>query len=212
MMSMMSEDAKAILLLCGHLGRASEAEPLAQQDYNQVVQWLKSHKLRPADLLVPEHVPILAKDTGIAEGRLTALLKRGVKLAFAVEGWNQSGIWVVCRSDPQYPEQYKRHLKEKAPPICSVSANDRCCNDVDWPSSVRATWTPTGRPLRVTWRRGVPGAACPLFLAGLEAWIRLRWRARWRLVGLPSASSRTRSCGEACRGKPETSWQIDAYS
>ena len=117
MMSMMSEDAKAILLLCGHLGRASEAEPLAQQDYNQVVQWLKSHKLRPADLLVPEHVPILAKDTGIAEGRLTALLKRGVKLAFAVEGWNQSGIWVMCRSDPQYPEQYKRRLKDKAPPI-----------------------------------------------------------------------------------------------
>ncbi len=116
-MNVMSEDAKAILLLCGHLGSESEAEPLAQQDYNQVVRWLLSQNLRPADLLVPEHVPALAKDTGIAVGRLTALLKRGVKLGFAVEGWNQSGIWVICRSDPEYPARYKNHLKDKAPPI-----------------------------------------------------------------------------------------------
>lgn len=116
-MNMMSEDAKAILLLCGHMGGESESEPLEQQAYNQVVRWLLNKNLRPADLLLPEHVPALAKETGIAEDRLTALLKRGVKLGFAVEEWNQSGIWVICRSDPEYPVRYKTHLKEKAPPI-----------------------------------------------------------------------------------------------
>ena len=116
-MNMMSEDAKAILLLCGHLGRESDAEPLEQQAYNQVVRWLLDKNLRPADLLMPEHVSPLAMATGIAEGRLTALLKRGVKLGFAVEGWNQSGIWVICRSDSDYPVRYKTHLKEKATPI-----------------------------------------------------------------------------------------------
>ena len=116
-MNMMSEDAKAILLLCGHLGGESEAGPLGQQDYNRVVRWLLGKSLRPADLLCAGHVPALAKETGIAEDRLTALLKRGVKLGFAVEEWNQSGIWVICRSDPGYPARYKTHLKEKAPPI-----------------------------------------------------------------------------------------------
>jgi predicted Rossmann fold nucleotide-binding protein DprA/Smf involved in DNA uptake len=116
-MNMMSEDAKAILLLCGHLGGPSEAEPLEHRDYNQVVRWLVDRRLRPEDLLEPEHVPQLAKDTGLPEGRLSALLKRGVKLGFAVEKWNQSGIWVICRSDPDYPSRYKSHLKDKAPPV-----------------------------------------------------------------------------------------------
>ena len=42
---------------------------------------------------------------------------RGVQLGFAVEKWNQSGLWVICRSDPDYPARLKAHLKEKAPPI-----------------------------------------------------------------------------------------------
>ena len=41
----------------------------------------------------------------------------GVKLGFAVEQWNRSGIWVICRSDIEYPARYRNHLKGKAPPI-----------------------------------------------------------------------------------------------
>jgi predicted Rossmann fold nucleotide-binding protein DprA/Smf involved in DNA uptake len=113
----MSEDAKAILMLCGHLGGPSEVEPLELRDYNQVARWLRDAHLRPADLPAMTHVPALAQGTGIAADRLMALLKRGVKLGFAVEEWNQSGIWVICRSDPDYPARYKSHLKDKAPPI-----------------------------------------------------------------------------------------------
>ncbi|MBI3985800.1 MAG: DNA-protecting protein DprA [Lentisphaerae bacterium] len=116
-MNIISEDAKAILLLCGRLGGVSEFEPLDQRDYNQVVRWLLGKNLRPMDLLSLEHTCLLARESGLSEQRLNALLKRGVKLAFAVEAWNQSGIWVVCRSDPDYPARYKEHLKEKAPPI-----------------------------------------------------------------------------------------------
>lgn len=116
-MYLMSEDAKAILLLCGHLGGDGGADPLNQREYNQVVKRLLARNLRPADLFVSEHVPDLARETGLDEARLVALLKRGVKLGFAVEQWNRSGIWVVCRSDPEYPARYKTHLREKAPPI-----------------------------------------------------------------------------------------------
>lgn len=116
-MNMMSEDAKAILLLCGHLGGESGAEPLNQREYTQVVGWLRGKVLRPSDLLASDHVPLLALETGLDEARMTALLRRGVQLAFAVERWNQSGIWVVCRSDSDYPQRYKEHLKDKAPPM-----------------------------------------------------------------------------------------------
>jgi predicted Rossmann fold nucleotide-binding protein DprA/Smf involved in DNA uptake len=49
--------------------------------------------------------------------RLTALLKRGAALAFAVEKWFNSGIWVLCRSDAAYPGRLKKHLQKTAPPV-----------------------------------------------------------------------------------------------
>jgi len=38
-------------------------------------------------------------------------------MAFAVEEWQRNGIWVISRSDPHYPMRYKKHLREKAPPL-----------------------------------------------------------------------------------------------
>ncbi len=116
-MNTMSEDAKAIMLLCGRFGDRDEQEPLEQREYNKVVQWLVSKNLRPADLLDGSNVTALAAGTGLPEARLTALTSRGVQMGFAVESWSQSGIWVICRSDPSYPARYKTHLKDKAPPI-----------------------------------------------------------------------------------------------
>ena len=122
-MNQMSDDAKAILLLCGRLSKASDCKPLPQHQYNKLAHWLHNHQLRPADLLQDGIVPRAAIGTGIAEQQLAELLKRGVQLGFAVETWNRSGIWVNCRSDPDYPARYKQHLKDKAPPILFGAGN-----------------------------------------------------------------------------------------
>ena len=45
-MNMMSEDAKAILLLCAHFGKDTSMVPLDLRDYNKVVRWLMSVNLR----------------------------------------------------------------------------------------------------------------------------------------------------------------------
>lgn len=116
-MNMMSDDAKAIVLLCGRLGKDSNSEPLQQSEYTRLVRWLLSKDMRPSDLLEPDNVAPAATGSGLPEQRLTSLLKRGVQLGFAVETWNRSNIWVICRSDPDYPARYKSHLKDKAPPI-----------------------------------------------------------------------------------------------
>lgn len=113
----MSDDAKAIVLLCGRLGKDADAEPLQQSEYTRLVRWLLDKGMRPADLLCPGNVATAASGTDIPESRLALLLKRGVQLGFAVEAWNRSNIWVICRSDPEYPARYRTHLKDQAPPI-----------------------------------------------------------------------------------------------
>jgi len=114
---MMSEDAKVILLLCGHLGKPNQIRPLALSEYNRVARWLRGVDLRPADLLKPDYIPTLAKEVAVDETRLRRLLDRGMQLGMAVEKWNQSGIWVICRSDSEYPARFKSHLVGQAPAI-----------------------------------------------------------------------------------------------
>lgn len=116
----LTPDTQAILLLCGSLGlsRAREA-PLTQGEYNQVAQWLQREQLRPADLLQPKGVDRV-RATGSAlplGGRVVDLVSRGAALALAVEAWTNKGLWVISRSDTDYPRLLRTRLGRQAPPI-----------------------------------------------------------------------------------------------
>ncbi len=117
MNKLLTDDTKAIILLCGILGNDRSVKPLAQREYSSVVKWLISRNLRPASLLDREHTESVAVESGLDVERLRLLLDRGIQLGFAVEDWHRSGIWVISRSDQDYPVRYKRHLKDKAPPL-----------------------------------------------------------------------------------------------
>jgi predicted Rossmann fold nucleotide-binding protein DprA/Smf involved in DNA uptake len=119
----MSDDTKAILLLCGVFGDKS-VKPLSPGEYNTVARWLVGEKKRPLNLLIQEVAEDAAQGSGIDRARLKALLGRGVALGFAVEQWERGGIWIVSRGDADYPARYKKHLKEKAPPLL-FGAGDR---------------------------------------------------------------------------------------
>lgn len=196
-MSEMREDAKVILLLCGPLGGPAAPAPLELREYNQVVRWLVGQKLGLADLLAPKLGLALAKGVGLDEERVTALLKRGVVLGFAVEKWSQSGIWVVCRSDEAYPRRFKEHLKEKAPPILFGAGEQSLLQGGGSPSSVPVLRTRTVKPMRATWPRGARADDSGWSPAAPVASIRLP------SPSLPLAGSRTRpcSCGRLCCAK-----------
>ncbi|MDH5525655.1 MAG: DNA-processing protein DprA [Desulfobulbaceae bacterium] len=117
MSNVLTDDTKAIILLCGTLGKDSLPKPLAQAEYISLVRWLISQELRPSSLLSEENIHEAATGSGLDVTRLTALLARGVQLGFAVEEWQSKGIWIVSRSDSEYPARYKKHLGEKAPPL-----------------------------------------------------------------------------------------------
>lgn len=117
---MLTPDTQAILLLCGSLGqpRAREA-PLTQGEYNQIAQWLQHEQLRPADLLQPAGLDrVQMAGTAMPLGpRVEGLLSRGAALALAVEAWTNKGLWVISRSDPDYPRILRTRLGRQTPPI-----------------------------------------------------------------------------------------------
>jgi len=117
MNNILTDDTKAIILLCGVLGKDRSVDPLTQVEYSTLVSWLVKEKMRPEDLIKQENIITAATGTGIEPDRLKALLGRGVQLGFTVEEWQQNGIWIISRSDEDYPTRYKKHLKDKAPPL-----------------------------------------------------------------------------------------------
>jgi len=113
----LTEDTKAIILLCGIFGKDRSEKPLLLREYSSLVRWLIEKRLRPADLLQKENILDAAIGSGIDKERLESLLGRGIQLGFAVEEWQRNGIWIISRSDSDYPARYKKHLKDKAPPL-----------------------------------------------------------------------------------------------
>ena len=112
---------KAILLLCGHFGGGSssaDAAPLGTADYARLSSFLQQKNLRPASLLDAAVLADLQQGMCPVDiPRLKILLSRGAAMGFAVEGWMNKGLWVLCRSDATYPQRLKRKLREMAPPI-----------------------------------------------------------------------------------------------
>jgi len=113
----LTEDTKAIILLCGVFGKDRSEKPLSLAEYSSLVRWLIRVEMRPGDLLQKENIAEASKGSGLDKNRLESLLGRGVQLGFAVEEWQRNGIWIISRSDTDYPVRYKKHLKDKAPPL-----------------------------------------------------------------------------------------------
>jgi predicted Rossmann fold nucleotide-binding protein DprA/Smf involved in DNA uptake len=113
----LTDDTKAIILLCGVLGKESAYKPLTQGEYTSLVQSLIDFQMRPKDLLQKMKIKEVAEASNIDIDRLEKLIGRGVELGFAVEEWQRNGIWIISRSDPEYPSMLKKNLKEKAPPL-----------------------------------------------------------------------------------------------
>jgi len=113
----LTEDTKAIILLCGVFGKDHSEKTLSQTEYSHLVRWLIRVNMRPCDLLQKENIAEASLGAGIDRKRLESLLNRGVRLGFAVEEWQRNGIWIISRSDTEYPARYKKHLKDKAPPL-----------------------------------------------------------------------------------------------
>jgi predicted Rossmann fold nucleotide-binding protein DprA/Smf involved in DNA uptake len=113
----LTDDTKAIIMLCGVFGKESISKSLSQGEYSALVSSLLKFDMRPRDLLQKINLTEVANSSNLEKIRIESLLSRGVELGFAIEEWHRNGIWVISRSDADYPSILKKKLKEKAPPI-----------------------------------------------------------------------------------------------
>ena len=117
----LSATAQATLLLTSYFSKAGteDAKPLTTAEWGRFAVWLKEKGMTPADLLTPDPRPLLAgwHDSRIATERILALLARGHSLALAIEKWQRAGLWVVTRSDLEYPKRLKARLRTDSPPV-----------------------------------------------------------------------------------------------
>ena len=117
----LSENSQAILLLTAHFtDRENESvKPLTTTEWGRFAAWLKDKQLNPSSLNAENLDEVLAgwKDKSITTNRLGALFRRGHALALSVEKWQRAGLWIMTRSDSDYPKFLKQRLKSASPPV-----------------------------------------------------------------------------------------------
>ncbi len=129
---LLSPTAQATLLLTSYFSKSSSenAKPLTNAEWGRFALWLKEKSATPADLLVADPKDLLQgwHDSRISAERIIELLNRGHSLALAMEKWQRSGLWVVTRSDPEYPKRLKQRLKTDSPPVLFGCGNKSLLN------------------------------------------------------------------------------------
>jgi len=132
-MELLSVDSQAIVLLNAYLStpKNDDIKPLTPTEYGRFAKWLHENNIVPGDLLNKELSKTLAgwDDPKITFNRLERLINRGAALGVAVDKWQRSGIWIMTRLDPEYPQRLKRKLGLQAPAVffgCGSSQRGPC--------------------------------------------------------------------------------------
>ena len=127
-----SRQAEAAMLLTVSFGKADAdaTRPLTPTEWGAFASWLKDNALAPDDLLKPDLSRVLERweHPKVTPERVQALLNRGAALGFALEKWERAGLWLLTRSDPDYPKRLKQRLGRTTPAILFGSGNANLLN------------------------------------------------------------------------------------
>ena len=118
---MLNHTTQAVLLLTTHFSKpaAGDPRPLTPTEWGRFALWLKEQGQTPEALLAGDTPGLLGgwRDDKVPAERILALLERSPALALALEKWQRAGLWVITRSDPDYPARLKKLLKNSSPPL-----------------------------------------------------------------------------------------------
>lgn len=128
----LTPQAQAVMLLTVSFGKSdpTKAKPLSNNEWARFAIWLKDHGLEPASLLKGDLQTLLTGwiDRSISVARLEQLMGRGTALGLSLEKWQRAGLWILTRSDPEYPERLKRRLRSESPAVLFGSGNKALLN------------------------------------------------------------------------------------
>ncbi len=117
---MFSDNAYVTILLCSHLLKDDGAKPFSIVEWSNLAASIISSEIKEPSGLMQLSKQEIQKNLLISEEkaeRIAILLSRGAKLAFALEELSRKGIFVVTKSDKEYPKRLKALLKKNAPPL-----------------------------------------------------------------------------------------------
>lgn len=127
-----SPNTQAILLLTSHFSKAKggSVKPLTPKEWGRFALWLKEKSLTPEQLMTGRLDELLNgwSDKTITLDRAERLMERGSALALAMEKWLRAGLWVMTRSDPDYPVRFKQRLRTDSPAILFGCGNRALLN------------------------------------------------------------------------------------
>ena len=128
-----NEQSQAVLLLTAWFSKPGKGEPkpLTPKEWGRFALWLKERSMAPEALLRGNDLDATLfgwSDKTVSVARIGALLERAGALGIALEKWQRAGLWVMTRSDPDYPARLKRRLKTDAPPVLFGSGNRQLLN------------------------------------------------------------------------------------
>jgi predicted Rossmann fold nucleotide-binding protein DprA/Smf involved in DNA uptake len=131
-MNPISTHTQAVLLLTAYFTKVEKDanKPLTPTEWGRFALWLKEKNLEPSDLL-NQHVGDLLDgftDKTITVERIESLVGRGHSLAIAIDKWSRSGIWIITRSDAEYPKRLKQKLKLDSPALLFGIGNMKLLN------------------------------------------------------------------------------------
>ena len=117
-----SLNTQAILLLTSWFTKAlkTDPKPLSPSEWGRFANWLKERDKTPSGFLVNKSLTEYLHgwaDSKITIERIEFLLGRSVALSLSLEKWQRAGLWVMTRSDTDYPSRLKKHLNIDAPPV-----------------------------------------------------------------------------------------------
>jgi len=130
---MMDENKQAILMLTTYFSPPKKGDPtsLTPLEYGRFALWLRENKYQPKDLF-SQFDEILNKwkdkKNKITKERLNFLMGRGMAMGMALEKWHSAGIWIMTRSETEYPKRLKIHLGDSAPAVLFGIGNKRLLN------------------------------------------------------------------------------------
>lgn len=127
-----SHNTQAILLLTAHFSKAKNevVKPLTTKEWGRFTWWLRKRSLTPEALMTGRLDELLNgwSDKTITMERIEGLMHRGSALALALEKWFRAGLWVMTRSDPDYPTRFKQRLGIDSPAVVFGCGNRALLN------------------------------------------------------------------------------------
>lgn len=129
---LVSLNTQAILLLTAHFTKMKKegVKPLTPKEWGRFAWWLKEKSLTPERLMTGRIEELLNgwSDRTVTLDRVESLMNRGSALALAMEKWLRVGLWVMTRSDPDYPMRFKRRLGIDSPAVVFGCGNKTLLN------------------------------------------------------------------------------------